>query len=77
MPRNSWNVFSLTCPKCGDEVHRVNRRNVNGEYYRCQHCGEVFIRVGNVLVSAVPEEFDLDGTRWSRLDHTVRQNTDG
>lgn len=60
-------MFPRECPNCMDEAEPVERRGAAGEHFRCLQCGEVFILVGSVLVSAEPPEFDLEGARWSRF----------
>lgn len=59
--------MSLLCPQCGRHTEQVHRAGNAGLYFRCVVCCEVFILTGNVLVSAVPPELDVDYTRWEPL----------
>jgi hypothetical protein len=55
------------CECCGEErVLSDGLCRWYGELYRCIQCGEVFSRVGDVLVRVVPPEFDLEGARRAR-----------
>lgn len=65
--------FVAECPVCMDEVRRTFRPDMGSEYWRCIQCSEVFIRVGNALVSALPKEFDLEGAAYDRFTARVKR----
>jgi hypothetical protein len=59
--------FTRECPECMDLCRLVQYQGRVGRYYRCLQCAQVYLLVGDVLVSAVPPEYDLEGARHDRM----------